>query len=250
VTVATHGSVGLAAVWRLLSLGFTAPAEQTLAEVETLADALMHASPERELFAISQAVRTATPDVHSTQFAALFQGSVRVPPYEGSYELDPIRQGRQMADVAAFYRAFGADTHGPVAERPDFVGCELEFLSFLELRRLRALEAGEDGVEVLDDVRDSFLADHAGRWLPTFFASVSEESPPGSLYAALAELGARVLAEELSCRGIEPPPLPRRASWPAVEADVLGCGADTGSPRPGPGPGDASPATRDQVPAR
>jgi len=231
MTTTTHESVGLAATWRLLSLGFTPPTDETLDEVETLADALVQASGARELFGVSQALRDLPREGHSIQFTALFGGTVRVAPYEGSYELDPIRQGRQMADVAAFYRAFGAEAHGPVAERPDFVGCELEFLSFLELRRLAAVGAGEDGIEIIEGIRDSFLSDHAGRWLPAFFASVREESPPGSLYAVLAELGARVLADELERRDIEPSSLPKRPSRSTVEADEFECGAGAGRPR-------------------
>ena len=44
MTTTTHESVGLAATWRLLSLGFTPPTDETLDEVETLADALVQAS--------------------------------------------------------------------------------------------------------------------------------------------------------------------------------------------------------------
>ena len=220
----THSKVELAATGRLLSLGFAPPSDETLAEIDALADALVHTSPGPELFAVGRALRMHHPDSHATQYARLFRGTVRVAPYEGSYELDPIRQGRQMADVAAFYRAFGAEAHGPHAERPDFVGCELEFLSFLELRRLTAIEAREDGVDVIEGIRDAFLADHAGRWLPTFFAEVAREAPAGSLYAALAELGTRTLADELERRGVEPAPLPARSRAAAVEADTFECG--------------------------
>lgn len=223
MTTTVHASVELAATWRLLSLGFAPPTEETLAEVDALVDALVHGGPAGEVFEVARALRTAPVETHGTQFAALFGGTVRVAPYEGSYELDPIRQGRQMADVAAFYRAFGAEAHGPHAERPDFVGCELEFLSFLELRRLAALEAGEDGVDVLDGFRDAFLADHAGRWLPTFFEEVAREAPARSLYAALAALGARTLADELERRGVDPSPLPARVRS-AVETDTFACG--------------------------
>src|SRR3989304_3268577 len=41
VSRATGVGVGLVAAWRLLSLGFTAPDEETLAEIEALGEALL-----------------------------------------------------------------------------------------------------------------------------------------------------------------------------------------------------------------
>ena len=73
--------------------------------------------------------------------------------------------------------------------------------------------------------RESFLADHVGRWLPTFFARVAEEAQDGSLYAALAALGARTVTSELDRRGIEPARLPRPRSRSSLDDDTLECGA-------------------------
>jgi TorA maturation chaperone TorD len=227
VTSATQGGVALAALWRLLSLGFTSPTEETVAEVDVLADGLVEAGAPSEVAEVLEAIRASELEELGAQFSALFRGTVRVPPYEGSYEVDPLRQGRQMADAAAFYRAFGAEAHGPTIERPDFVGCELEFLSFLELRRLAGVEADEEGVDLVEEIGDTFLADHAGRWLPTFFADVERESATAPFYRALAVLGARVMSEQLELRGIEPSPLPRRRTRSSVERDSFECGAGT-----------------------
>ena len=224
MSAATVGGIGLAALWRLLSLGFAPPNEETLAEVELLADGIAEVGGPPEVDDVLALARESEPAELSAQYSRLFRGTVRVSPYEGGYELDPIRQGRQMADVAAFYRAFGAEAHGPSIDRPDFVGCELEFLSFLELRYLAALEAEEDGAELVDEIGTAFLADHAGRWLPTFFAAVSVEATDERFYRALAELGLRIVEDELSRRGVEPSPLPRRTTRSSMEGDALECG--------------------------
>jgi TorA maturation chaperone TorD len=221
---ALREGVGLAAAWRLLSLGFAAPSEETLTEIESLAEALLEVDTAPELSDVLEAVRHVDYDEAAAQYAALFRGKVLVAPYEGSYELDPTRLGRQLSDVAAFYRAFGAEAHGPAAERPDFVGCELEFLAFLELRRLEAIDAGEEGLDVLEGLRDAFLTDHVGRWLPSFFAALgvaAEDRSP--LYGALAAYGRSVLGDELDRLGLEPSPLPRRPGS-SLDADVLECG--------------------------
>ena len=226
MTVTAAPEVRLAALWRLLSLGFTPPTETTLAEVEALAEGLRELEPSPEIDDLLAASQESVVDELAAQFFGLFGGTVQVSPYEGSYELDPIRQGRQMADVAAFYRAFGAEPNGPAAERPDHAGCELEFLAFLELRRLAAAESDED-VELLDEIGASFLTDHAGRWLPTFFAGLREAAVRAPFYRALSTLGSRALGDALARRKLEPARLPRRPSRSSVESDSFECGATT-----------------------
>jgi TorA maturation chaperone TorD len=215
----------VAARWRLLSLGFAPPEFETLAEVEALADGLAEVATGTEVEDLREALRESGLDALAAEYQRLFGGTVVVSPYEGSYEADPIRQGRQMADVAAFYRAFGAEAHGRAAERPDHAGCELEFLAFLELRRLGALEEGDhDGAELIDRIAASFLRDHAGRWLPTFFAGVHEASPDKPVYRALAALGAAAVTTELERRELSCDPLPRRRDRLPVERDRFDCG--------------------------
>lgn len=225
MTTVAEPAVARAALWRLLSLGFAPPREETLDEVETLAEVLAEGA-DGHAEDVLEAIRSESLDGCSAAYQRLFGGTVLVAPYEGSYELDPIRQGRQMSDVAAFYRAFGAEPHGPAAERPDHVGCELEFLSYLELRRLAAAEEGDvEGAELVEGIGESFLRDHAGRWLPTFFTAVHASAEQAPLYRALAALGARVVEAELARRGVKPSPLPRRHARGEVEADELACGA-------------------------
>jgi TorA maturation chaperone TorD len=224
MTTATYEDIGVAAAWRLLSLGFAPPTAELLDEIRSLAEALHDLDGTPELDDLLQVLPNIAIEDLSAQQASLFRGKVLVAPYEGSYELDPIRQGRELADIAAFYRAFDAEAHGPASERPDFVGCELEFLAFLEIRLLAARETGEDGLDILEEIRGSFLADHAARWLPAFFAAVVDAASPASPYAALAHLGERVLALELARSGIEPSRLPRRGPATALDADTLECG--------------------------
>jgi TorA maturation chaperone TorD len=225
VTAAVESGTGRAALWRLLSLGFVPPSRESLAEVEALADGVLALEGSPELEEVLETLRSAQLQDLEAEYQSLFGGKVAVAPYEGSYELDPLRQGRQMADVAGFYRAFGAEAQGPAAERPDHLGCELEFLAFLELERLLAAERGdEDAAELVDEIVDTFLRDHAGRWLPTFFAGVRATAAAGSAFAALAVVGERVVAEELARRALEPSPLPRRHGTLSVEQDTFGCG--------------------------
>ena len=198
----------------------------SLDEVDALAAALdERPGAPSALASLRAAIAGTSPDELGRAQQRLFGGKVAVAPYEGSYEADPFRQARQMSDVAGFYRAFGAEAHGPEHERPDHAGCELEFLAFLGARRLAAVDAGHDtDVDLCLEIEEAFLRDHAGRWLPSFFRALEREAPD-SFHAAIGRLGADGVESELARRGIEAEPLGPRARRLSVEADELECAA-------------------------
>ncbi|MCU0308709.1 MAG: molecular chaperone TorD family protein [Thermoleophilia bacterium] len=224
-----------AAVARLLSLGFAPPDAGWAADLAELADALA-AEPAlghlaAEIAAVAEhAPRTqAEADDAAAEHQRLFGGAVACPPYEGSYATDPFAQARQMSDIAGFYRAFGAAPTGPAAERPDHVGCELEFLAYVIVARLDAAAAGDDERAAVCAIAEhDFLRDHLGRWLGPFSREV-EKSAERPLYAALGRLGQRFAVEELTRRGLDADPRLARRIRTVVEGDEVECGADPGS---------------------
>lgn len=226
----TESAVELVALARLLSLGFGVPDEEALAELETIADGLLEreGTDEKIRVALAEVRALAGSEELAAEYERLFEGAVLCPPYETSYEADPFRAARQLADVAGFYRAFGAEAQGPAAERPDHAGCELEFLAFLAAGRAAAEASGDrERAAIAAEVEDAFLRDHLGRWLPAFCRRV--ESEADGFYAALARLGGLFVAGELERRGIDPEPLGRRLPL-AVEADCMQCGGEAGLP--------------------
>jgi TorA maturation chaperone TorD len=224
----------LAALARLLSLGLAYPEAETLAEVAVLARGLAARD------GVEPGIRDALAEVAAlvevpgvveelpAEYGRLFDGRAEIAPYEGNYEADPFRHARQMADVAGFYRAFGAEAHGPSAERADHAGTELEFLAFLAAKRLAAAAAGDAaGAETCRETEDSFLREHAGRWLPTFFRELGRITV-SPFYACLAAIGERALDQELALRRLVPEPLGPKRRW-SVEADVVECGVEDAS---------------------
>jgi TorA maturation chaperone TorD len=204
----------VAATARLLALAFGPPDEDALAEAASLAEALAGAGEE----GAAEVASLASEGGLAAEHERLFDRNAPCPPYEGSFEADPFRQLRQMADVAGFYRAFGAEPRG---ERPDHAVCELEFLAFLAAARADAPDAAT--AERYRETEDSFLRDHLGRWLPAFAEAVEAESSR-RFYAAAARLARAFARGELRARGIVPAPLPRRRPT-AVEGDAVECGA-------------------------
>ena len=209
-------SVATVATARLLSLGLAPPDRESLAEMGALALGLLeHEDPAPELTELV-ALLASDGEALASEHEALFGRQAAVPPYETSYERDPFRSGRELADVAGFYRAFGAE---PAGDRADHVAAELEFFAFLVAKRL---SAGDPDHELTClAAEDAFLRDHLGRFLPGLCARLGETASP--LYSCLGRLGARFAAEELAGRGLEPAPLGTGAAAP-VEDDALACG--------------------------
>lgn len=229
---ATHDDAAAVLLWQLLSVSLSTPTRDSLEQVDALASALERDGGPGAATGLREAIAASSAEEVAAAQERLFGGKVAVAPYEGSYEDDPFRQARQMADVAGFYRAFGAEAHGPAHERPDHAGCELEFLAFLGVRKLAAVEAGHDAeADLCREIEEAFLSDHAGRWLPAFFRALQREAADG-FHRALGRLGADGIASELERRGVQPAPLGPRARRLSVEADELACasGAEAVTP--------------------
>jgi putative dimethyl sulfoxide reductase chaperone len=196
VTTTAERAVQLAATARLLSLGFSPPNEESLAELDALARGLLEgdaAPPEIEELLESDWGSLAA------DYEYLFGGNCWCV-YEGSYEPDSFSATRELDELAGFYRAFGADTGGSRSDRPDHVGVELEFFAYLAAKRLAA--ATEEERAICRGAEDAFLLDHLGRWFPGLCRRTAELAT--GFYSALARLGERFVTEELAHRGLEP----------------------------------------------
>lgn len=226
------GELTAAAGLRLLSLGFTAPDAAGIEQLRRLTVLCARHADEEGLAEILAALEGELDDdeilgAMQVEYEALFGGTVRISPYESAYEVDPFRQARQMADIEGFYRAFGAASAGPAAERADHVGAELEFASLLLAKQLEATESGNAGqAAVCEEACDDFMREHLGRWFPAFCREVAAEAGL-VVYRLLALAGERLVVAHLARRGIEPASLPlHRRPATVVEGDELTCGGD------------------------
>lgn len=106
----------------------------------------------------------------------------------GDIKADPLFQPHRLADLAAFYRAFGLEVTDDSGERQDHICLELEFMCVLAAREAygieHQIEAGQ--LEQCRDAQRKFLREHLGRWTPAFARRLA---------AATAESGLRALAE-------------------------------------------------------
>lgn len=127
-------------------------------------------------------------DDYITAIGHAARGSCPVNEIEyGELKADPLFQPHRLADLAAFYRAFGMEL-GPLAdERHDHISVELEFMGVLAAQEalFRQSGAAPEALAVCQDAQRKFLREHLGRWTPAFARR---------LYGALAEGAFRRLA--------------------------------------------------------
>src|SRR5215471_8790394 len=88
----------------------------------------------------------------------------------GDLKADPLFQPHRLADLAAFYQAFGLEVSDDAAERHDHICVELEFMSVLAAKEAYALELQleEELLTRALNAQKSFLREHLGRWTLSF----------------------------------------------------------------------------------
>jgi TorA maturation chaperone TorD len=113
------------------------------------------------------------------------------PPHEVEYceKTDLFYRSQLMADVGAFFSAFGLEINDEAPERIDHVRLELEFLQHLLTKRLHGESNDHDpeDLETIEDAAREFFEEHVGWWVPAFGQAV-EGYPKSETYADLARL--------------------------------------------------------------
>ena len=140
----------------------------------------------------------------------------------------------ELADIAAFYRAFGLQVTEQARERVDHVSVECEFMYFLTFKEAHALEEGQaENASICKEASSRFLADHLGRWLPAFALRLSKFAGEG-LMKLIADFAFLFLVSDCKRMGIEAGPsnLPIRMIQEQEETGCISClsGSSSGTP--------------------
>lgn len=116
----------------------------------------------------------------------------------GDIKADPLFQPHRLADIAAFYRAFGLEVAEDADERPDHICLELEFMCVLAAKEAYALEHQLDleAISLCRDAQKRFLREHLGRWTPAFARRLARMAA-GTPLCALADFTRAFI--ELEC---------------------------------------------------
>ena len=106
----------------------------------------------------------------------------------GDIKADPLFQPHRLADLAAFYRAFGLEVAEDAGERQDHICLELEFMCVLAAKEGYALDNQLDAAQ-LEQCREAqakFLREHLGRWTPAFSRRLAAATQEPALTALAA----------------------------------------------------------------
>jgi DMSO reductase family type II enzyme chaperone len=162
----------------------------------------------------------------------------RCPPNEieyGDLKADPLFQPHRLADLAAFYRAFGLQVAADAGERHDHICLELEFICVLAAKEAYALEHQLDLEELAlgRAAQKRFLREHLGRWTPAFARRLARMAA-GTPLGALAELTGSFVEAECVRQGLPPgsEDLALRPVDAAADSMCSSCGVTQPAPAP------------------
>jgi DMSO reductase family type II enzyme chaperone len=121
----------------------------------------------------------------------------------GDIKADPLFQPHRLADIAAFYRAFGLEVAEDADERHDHICLELEFMCVLAAKEAYALELQLDSeaLSVCRDAQKRFLREHLARWTPAFARRLARMAE-GTPLCAVADLTRAFVESECARHGI------------------------------------------------
>lgn len=120
----------------------------------------------------------------------------------GDIKADPLFQPHRLADLAAFYRAFGLELTPDGGERQDHICLELEFLCVLAAKEAYAIEQQLDAglLAQCREAQKAFLREHLGRWTPAFTRRLAATTNESTLRALAGFTRAFVESECASFR--------------------------------------------------
>jgi putative dimethyl sulfoxide reductase chaperone len=152
----------------------------------------------------------------------------------GDIKADPLFQPHRLADLGAFYSAFGLELSGEASERLDHICCELEFMAVLAAKEAYALEqqAEDEQLALCRDAQKKFVREHLGRWVPAFTRRL-EQLVGENVLGVLARVTRGLVLDECRRAGISPggDDLLLRPVDEAAERACASCGM--ASPPPG-----------------
>lgn len=204
-------ALGRAAVYELLASAFSYPCPDTLAQLRALTEEvaelelLDRAGLQVPFAALVAALDTVDGEALAAEHNRLFAGQVACSAHETEYLGDPFAKGRQLADVAGFYHAFGVKAAGEEGGPPDFIATELEFMGLLLRKQvLAALEGWSEQELLCIEAQRGFLEDHLGRWIPHFGRQLAQVADGRGLHAAAAALCVSFVEHEADRLGAAP----------------------------------------------
>ena len=188
------------AVYELLSMAFLYPEEETAAQVADAArtltpmvSALGWPQVKMALHDLGEQAGQLTQPAFREQYSRVFGHiiSADCAPYEAEYgQAHVFQKSHTLADLNAFYAAFGVTANPDHKDRCDHISAEMEFMHLLTLKEAYAQEDADGGenLGLCRQAQESFLANHLATWVETFAQRLLLKAGEGGVYASLSKL--------------------------------------------------------------
>lgn len=138
------------------------------------------------------------------EYTRLFSANLQCLQYEADYLGHSAENSvHVIASIASIYSTFGVRLANTVAERPDHIAVELDFMSFLAAKE--AYASDHDQIENAETCREAqiyFFSRHLSRWGTTFAANLAEATAL-PFYRSTCELLDRFLTAERAYLKVE-----------------------------------------------
>lgn len=193
-------------IYRLLTLTFSYPDSETFEALKSISgDTDISTVPIdcREQFKAfrDSAASLAAAEIEG-EFSELFMTRMFCPPYETSYEKHGFSRPETLADISAFYKAFGFSISDG-EEMLDHIAVEMEYMSLLMLKETYGDEQGlSDMTAVCDCAKKKFLAEHLCRWVGIFCRTLKTKTTK-DFYKNAADFAGKFIESEIKHYGID-----------------------------------------------
>lgn len=200
MTPQQNEALARSSVYGLLSLGYLYPEKEAVDQLKAGVQKVGRMVPEQGWQEVSLALNSLNRDLNcvddqglESQYIKVFGHTVSTdcPPYEGEYgQAHVFQKSHTLADLRAFYNAFGVAPNPELKERQDHISVEMEFMSLLALKEAYALRNnhGEDKVALCRRAQESFLSNHLANWVGIFAQRLTKKAGGEGVYVSLAHL--------------------------------------------------------------
>lgn len=174
-------------LYKVFSILFMYPNEKTYSELKSLLPSIYEVQFKNgdsncnfSIKSILQTLSTIGLEKWQEMYIKTFEHiSTDIPLYESNYFSNNIfKVSERLADISAFYKAFGLKVAEQTKEKLDHISIELEFLGYLTIKEIYAQkEEKKEEYKISAKARKNFIKDHFGRWAPTFAQNLINRSP-------------------------------------------------------------------------
>lgn len=187
-------TIARAQVYSFLAKAFSYPNQQVVQELEKALPSISLVLPDiyqstalvQAVEQLQQAFERREWQQHQREFSRLFTGRGQCRLNEVDYENAAAAMSQRLADISAFYLAFGLQATPGTGERLDFIGTEADFLHALLLKRYHAERKGwVEQVAICTKAEAQFLKEHVLWWMPKLAQELIEHK---GFYGALGAL--------------------------------------------------------------